>query len=401
MMLLTTRLRIDPDGKAHIPGGLDDWRDLFARTSRGRYDAKLTRAAGSWKDPDDVLEALFALCRKPVDNEPLKIYMALTDIDRNRPLPLEPATVTRLIKNWNIYGSQYSIFADGPTLADKTIVNWLDAAEALDKLRDTQMRQDAIGTMQGLSGLWQILSRQGSISGDKADAALAGIAASFTSVKNDRELFDAGRNGLNLLLKSAGSDKGTYQDRLLALLAGGTRIDESEARTTVIQQEQRIFEAQKLLTADLIFELADNLESVSKGEKLNAQLASRLAARVADIQLPRNSMTGVEKNAMAFGYYVDRHIDDERKLNFRAMIDKAKDAEKLRDIRGLLAPTLRDTIVGYNYIHYAPPGAQILTTNPLFVRGHDFIGMQGQNRSWRTTEIYGSGWPANAGQPEP
>ena len=74
----------------------------------------------------------------------------------------------------------------------------------------------------------------------------------------------------------------------------------------------------------------------------------------------------------------------ERKLNLRAMIDKAaKDPEKLKDIRGQLAPTLRDTIVGYNYIHYAPPGAQILLTNPLFVRGHDFIGMQGANRSWR------------------
>ena len=34
-------------------------------------------------------------------------------------------------------------------------------------------------------------------------------------------------------------------------------------------------------------------------------------------------MSGAEKNAMAFGYYVDKHIDDERKVNLRAMIDKA------------------------------------------------------------------------------
>ena len=27
-----------------------------------------------------MLEALFALCRKPVENEPLKIFMALTDL---------------------------------------------------------------------------------------------------------------------------------------------------------------------------------------------------------------------------------------------------------------------------------------------------------------------------------
>ena len=28
-------------------------------------------------------------------------------------------------------------------------------------------------------------------------------------------------------------------------------------------------------------------------------------------------------------------------------------------------------------MHYAPPGAQILHTNPLFVRSHDFLGVQG------------------------
>jgi hypothetical protein len=123
-----------------------------------------------------------------------------------------------------------------------------------------------------------------------------------------------------------------------------------------------------------------------------------MASRVADIQLPRNSMSGSEKNSMAFGYWVDRHIEEERKLNFRALIDKgSKDPEKLKDIRGLLAPSLRDTIVGYNYVHYAPPAAEILITNPLFVRGHDFIGMPGANHSWRMTEIYGSGWPSNAG----
>jgi hypothetical protein len=399
MMLLTTRLRIDPDGKAHIPGGLETWKELFAKGQHSKYDARLTRAASSWKEPDDVLEALFALCRKPVDNEPLKMFMVLTDLDRNRSLPLEPATVDRLVKDWNIYSAQYSIFGDAPSVSDQSVMTWLASAEAIDRLREPQFRMDAIGMLQGLSGMWEIFCRQGSIPSTKADAALAGIAAPFAAVKNDRDLFDAGRSGLNLLLKSSTSPaSGTIQERILALLAGGPKMDDSEARTKMVQDEQRIFEAQKLLPADLIFELAENLEGVSKGEKLNAQLASRLSARVADIQLPRNSMTGIEKNSLAFGYYVDRHIDEERKLNFRAMIDKAaKDAERLKDIRGLLAPTLRDTIVGYNYIHYAPPGAQILMTNPLFVRGHDFIGMQGVNRSWRTTELYGSGWPSNAG----
>ena len=33
----------------------------------------------------------------------------------------------------------------------------------------------------------------------------------------------------------------------------------------------------------------------------------------------------------------------------------------------------------------------------MFVRGHDFIGLQGANHSWKTTELFGSGWPSNAG----
>ncbi|MEP6717467.1 MAG: hypothetical protein ABJC09_17995, partial [Terriglobia bacterium] len=197
MMLLTTRLHIDPDGKAHIPGGLEVWKELFAHSSRGKYDARLTRTAATWNSPDDVLEALFALCRKPVDNEALKIFMALTDIDRGRAEPLDATVAAKLLKNWSNYGSQYTIFADVPSVSGKTILSWLDSAEAIDKIRDGQLRQDTIGTMQGLTGMWQIFCRQGSIPAAKADEILAGISTSFAAIKNNRELFDTGRQGLN------------------------------------------------------------------------------------------------------------------------------------------------------------------------------------------------------------
>jgi hypothetical protein len=59
---------------------------------------------------------------------------------------------------------------------------------------------------------------------------------------------------------------------------------------------------------------------------------------------------------------------------------------------------LRDTLVGYNYLHYAPPGAQLLRTNPLFVRGHDFLGVSGASEeTWSEAEVHGSGWPSSAG----
>jgi hypothetical protein len=106
----------------------------------------------------------------------------------------------------------------------------------------------------------------------------------------------------------------------------------------------------------------------------------------------------VEKNAFAFGYWTERHVERQRKLNIRSAIDQAAaDPEKLKDVRGSLAPFLRDTLVGLNYVHFAPPGAQILITNPLFVRSHDFLGVQGANQTWRTTEVFGTGWPSSAG----
>ena len=31
------------------------------------------------------------------------------------------------------------------------------------------------------------------------------------------------------------------------------------------------------------------------------------------------------------------------------------------------------------------------------MRGHDFLGVQGANHTWRATELFGTGWPSNGG----
>ncbi len=71
----------------------------------------------------------------------------------------------------------------------------------------------------------------------------------------------------------------------------------------------RILEAQRIVSLDTLFQLADHLEAVAKGEKLDPQLVNKLASRISEIQLPRASLTANEKNAMGFGYWTDRHID--------------------------------------------------------------------------------------------
>ena len=399
LMLLTTRLRVGADGRPRVPGGIEVWKNLFVNHPHGKYDGKLTRAATSWKEPDDVIEALFALCRKAVENEPLKIFLALSDMDRRRETPLEPATVNRLAREWRQYASQYAVLNETGALADKTIVQYMDAAAGITQMRDASLRADTAGTLQALVGLWQIFVRQESIRPGDADATLSGILGGFARIRNPRELFDAGHAGVAALLKATQSPAGaSAQDRLIDLLSGAEPAGEDESRTQVVQDMVRIFEAQRLVSLKTIFDLTDHLESLSRGEKLNTQLVSRLASRIGEVQLPRTALSGAERNAFAFGYWTERHIESQRKLNLRASIERAAgDPEKLRDIRGQLAGVLRDTLVGLNYVHYAPPAAQILLTNPVFVRSHDFIGVQGSPQTWRNTEVFGTGWPSNAG----
>lgn len=399
LLLLTTRLRVGPDGKVIIPGNLEVWKALFVRHPQGKYDGKLTRAATSWREPDDLIEALFGLCRKAVENEPLKIFMALSDLDRRRVRPLAPETVDRLARNYKAYGSQYPILAETPALSDATIHLFLDVAQTTSQIRDPGLRADAAGTAQALVGIWQILVRQGAIPESRVDQTLASLLAPFAKVRNARDVFDAGSSGTRLLLKAAGAPPGVSpQDAMIDLLAGAVRPADAETHNQVVRDMIRYFEAQRLVSLQTIFDLEDHLNAVSRGEKLNPTLISRLASRISEVQLPRSTLTGSERNAFAFGYWVEKHIDAQRKLNLRVAVEKAgNDPEKLKDLRGLLAPVLRDTLVGLNYVHYAPPGAQVLLTNPLFVRGHDFIGIQGANQTWKQTEVFGSGWPSNAG----
>ncbi|MBI3683536.1 MAG: hypothetical protein HY235_24435 [Acidobacteria bacterium] len=399
LMLLTARLRLDSNGKPHVPGGIEVWKNLFIQHPHGKYDGKLTKMASGWKEPDDLVEALFALCRKAVENEPLKIFMAISDINRRRAKPLEKETVDRLVRDYRAFGAQYPVFAEAPAISDKTIVQYLDLARASLQMKDQAFRADAAGGLQALVSLWQILVRQDGIPQADADGVLSNLLSGFTRIRGHRELFDAGRAGVQLLLKASNAPAGADpQDRLLDLLAGTANPQDPEAHRRLVQDMIQLLEAQRLPSLKLLFDLADHLEAMGKGEKLNTALVNRLQARISEIQVPRAAMSTVEKNSMAFGYWTERHIESQRKLNFRSLVERTgADAERLKDLRGALAPMLRDALVGLTYAHYAPPGAQILLTNPVFVRSHDFLGLQGSVQTWKSTEVFGTGWPSNAG----
>jgi hypothetical protein len=310
--------------------------------------------------------------------------------------------VELLVREYHNLGAQYPLFAEAPSISDATIAAYIEAASGVSQIKDRVLRSDAAGILQALAGFWQSFIRQRNITAVDADTSLAAVIQPFAKIQNQQQLFDAGQKGVRVLLAAAHAPAtGSAQDHMMDLLAGTKATGDSglsDAHQQMLQDMTRVFEAQRLVSLDTLFNLADRLENAASGQKLDAAQAARLAGRITEVQLPRYSLSTRERTEMSVGYWTERHIEAERKLNLRAAIDKAgADPQKLRDVRGSLTPVLRDTLVGLNYVHYAPPGAQVLFTNPAFVRNHDFVGNSEHPRTWMATEVMGSGWPANAG----
>lgn len=390
LMLLTTSLRIDANGRPHVPGNIEVWRNLFIKHPHGKYDGKLTKSATSWKAEDDLIEALFGLSRKSVENEPLRIFLALNDIDRYRSQPLSAQTANVLVNNFRSFGPQYLLFAEIPTLSESSIQNYMDLGIDATHIRDVLLRADTLASLQSLVELWRILCRQGSLPASSQDAVFTKITTPFKGIKQEPEVFDAGRNGIDTLLDaSSPKTTGTRQERLVELLVG--KLHEG-SRLSRADYFARIFDAQRLVNIDSLITATDKIEKGQSDAKAMKNISDQLK-RLAETEPTRGSLSTEEKSTLAVGYWSEHHVDQERKLNVDALL---KGPEK-KDPRALLAPLMRDSLVGLIYCYYAPPGAQLLLTNPLLVRSHDFIGPESAPAEWHITEVSGSGWPESAG----
>ena len=98
-----------------------------------------------------------------MDNEPLRIFMALSDFNRGREHPLQPATAERMVRDFTRMSAQYAVLSEAPGVGDATILRFLDYAAQAERIRDQVLRSNSVGMFQATVGLWQILCRQGAI----------------------------------------------------------------------------------------------------------------------------------------------------------------------------------------------------------------------------------------------
>ena len=154
MMLFTTRLQMDAGGKPHIPGNLEVWKALFTNQPAGQVrrqaDAsgdhleRVRRRAGG---------ALRAVPQGGGKRAAEDLHDDYGSGSRPRRRRSRSATVERLARDYRRYSSQYAVFAESRRLSDQSIVQFLDTAEAIQRIRDPLFRSDVAGSFQAEIGL--------------------------------------------------------------------------------------------------------------------------------------------------------------------------------------------------------------------------------------------------------
>jgi len=404
LVLLASRLALDADGRPHAPGGLDAWRDIL----RGKSDSKIAHEwggrAADWKTSDQLVEAMFALSREYAPDGPLALYSQLNEIDRHRSSEnrLSAATVRLLAEQFSRFGDQYRVFSEFGALNDASITRFLSVVQSLDRISNHSLRANAVGIFQSNVSLWQIFARQGQLPSEQLNQAWQDAIAPFAEVKTSAQLFDAGQSSFSSLVRAATGNAVFNQDNVISLLAGPPSLAPEDQRVHHLLENRirTVLDDQRLVTLDTLFALGDGLNGMAKGKAdVGADMLLPLVGEIREFEMPRAIFTATERAEWSSGQIDNAHIALQARSDLMKVIQAPGSPAALADARGELSPFLRDTLVGLNYAYFEPPGDQILHTNPLFVRSHDFSGDVTLNGSqtWQVPTLMGQGESAGGG----
>jgi hypothetical protein len=407
LFLLVSRLQLDPNGQPHIPGGLDVWKEVLRRKTDSKLLKDWSKRAGGLNNPEQFMEAMFGVSRLDSNDSPVKNLLMLNEIDRGRSSQerLNSQTFRLLADKFPHLGDQYLIFSEFHALNDDSITRFLSAADQLNQIPDLLLRTDALGMFEANVGLWQILARQGEIPEIRLNDSWQKVVTPFATVRSSAQVFEAGRSALSEILRAATEKPALSQDQIMVLLAGpeqNTR-EGQQMRSEMASKMRQVMDDQRLVSLDTLLTLGDGLTQMSKGKDLSGSLLS-LAGELREFEMPKPLFTNRERSELANGLYSNRHTVLQMRTDLTKVLKGPGSPAELAEARGLLTPFLRDTLVGLNYAYYEPPGAQMIHSNPLFVRSHDFSGgdYSGEaatagEQTWRSPRLFGRGWTASGG----
>ena len=403
LLLLVTRLQFDSTGQPSVPGNLEVWGQIVQQKSDSKVVRQWAKHSRGWKSPDQLVEAMFAFSRQSSEDGPLPIYLMLSAIDGARPVDqrLSPQTVRLLGEKFGRYGHQYLIFSEFEGLNDASITRFLGVVDAIDRTSNVTLRANALGIFQANVGLWQILARQGQISPHDLNDSWQKVINPFAAgISSQAQLFDAAQASVHDLWRAAAGRSNLSQAEVISLLAGPKQPFPAgqQVRQDLANRIRSVMDGQRLVSLDTLLALGNGLNDLAQGKPVADNLIP-LAGELREFEMPRPMFTSSERSEWAAGFYNTRHSSLQTRTDLVKIIKSPNSRKELVDARGIVAPFLRDTLVGLNYAYYEPPGAQILLNNPLYVRSHDFSGemAMGGGQSWHVPHVFGSGLPAGGG----
>ena len=402
LLLLVTRLQLDSNGEALIPGNFAVWKDVLLEGHNATLVRRWGRQTPHLTDTDHLLAVLFAMSRASTDSGPLQTFLALSELDSRRSPEhrLSPPTVRLLARKFEEFSDQYRVFSEFPELGDESIELFLSTAHNLGNLPGPT-RGNAFGTLQANLGIWQILARQGEISNSHLNESWQEVVKPFATVRSAGQVYEAGRSSLGEIFRSATGKTRGSQDEIIDLLAGPVQssADGRQIHREVAARIRSVLDDQRLVSLDTLLTLGDALSEKQRG-KQPAEYMILLARQTREFEMPRPIFTNSERTEWASGIYNNHHTDVQMRSDVPRVLSSATASRaQIEEARGQLSSFLRDTLVGLNYAYYEPPGAQALHNNPLFVRSHDFAGetVEGMKALWQAPELMGQGSPAGGG----
>jgi len=401
LLLLFTGLRWDAKGEPVVPGNLGLWREIFARGDKASHLHASSKFPHGANSPEAVLDALAAYSNVLYDSGPLQVYLALNAIDSAKaPGSLSDETARLLAGNLSQYGDWYPIFVEFPALDDASITQFVNTAKRIDDIANPALRSNVLGAFQAEIGIWQILARQRQIPENALNASWMKAVQPFAGASSSIQLFDAARSSLQSILVAAGGNADFTQDEVVDLLAGPapSSPEAAQVRQEIARRMRAVLDDQRLVSLDALFGLYDGLAQMAKGAAIGSSLLP-LAGALREFEMPRPIFTSGERASWSPLVYTSRHAELQVRTDLTAVIRGPGTPAQLEAARARLAPFFRDTLVGLIYAYYEPPGAQVLHSNPLFVRSHDFAAssIQGIQNVWDAPVLVGIGATAGGG----
>ena len=107
-------------------------------------------------------------------------------------------------------------------------------------------------------------------------------------------------------------DSGLAQDRMIDLLVGRPRMNSDQPGPA--KNLLHVLDAQRLIPLDQLYAVADALSSGTGVKKALAPVENEWLRFEESLSL-RNSLSSAERNLLSLGYWSERHINEERKLD--------------------------------------------------------------------------------------